>query len=214
MPEIPPHILAAFAAGLLGFALVEAWIALVRRSKRKAGPPPAALGAEAALEYCDSPAERHRSQDMAHPSIVLMLLIMAFGDGAFEPADWIFIGLAAVAAATTPPEIARIVRRLNVGPAIALHGHGLYLASRRGVAYLPWSALEAVYTDPPDSDGYVAPEDKVTLHVEARDGRSWRFSSGHFDEGAPAEFARIAAVAAWRMAPPGSMLRQAPTLAP
>lgn len=97
-------------------------------------------------------------------------------------------------------------RKLTAAPVVAADEAGLRLSNWRGTVFLRWAEVDNVYTDPPDTHGYVAPEQSVYLHVEAKDGRSWRYSRLDFADTSPALFAELVAMAALRTAPPDSML--------
>lgn len=121
---------------------------------------------------------------------------------------WLWGGIALLCLPGTRLELREYSREMTVGPAIAAHEEGLHLAGWGGVEFVPWTDVAFVYTDPPRTDGYVADEMQVKLHVESRSGRSWRYSSRDFPPGSPAEFARLTELATLHAAPPGSMIAQ------
>jgi hypothetical protein len=199
-------ILFAFAAGMaVAFAAdgLVAWLRAGRRRDVEAEPPRPAL---LALPYGDNPnrASIRRGQPGIETVVACALLALRPGIATWQ--IYFFIGFGLLGVPGTWIELRDYARRLTVRPAIAAHEEGLYLSGWRGTAFLPWAEVALAYTDPPDTGGYVADERKVTLRIESRSGRSWRFSSRDFALGTPAEFERLVELVTLRTAPPGSML--------
>lgn len=206
MIEGPFYFLFAILAGL-GF-----WLAVhllvgrekaLRRHYRGAEPQRSAL---IALHYGDNP--RRSSTDEPPPGIPFLamcaVLMMRPGSESWEYYLW--GGFALLCLPGTWFELREFARELTVGPAVAAHEEGLWLAGWRGTEFVPWTDVAFVYTDPPGADGYVADETRVKLHVETKSGRSWRYSSRDFPPGIPADFARLIELVTLRTAPSGSML--------
>lgn len=200
------HILFAFLAGAgveLAVHMLVRWVRARRRRDLEAEPPRAAL---IALYYGDNP--QRASSRRSTPGIPILagcaLLMLRPGLESWEYYLWSCFALLGLPG--TWVELQEYRRDLTVRPAVAAHEEGLYLTGWRSTAFLPWAEVALVYTDPPDTDGYVADEMRVTLHIESRSGRSWRYSSRDFAPATPAEFARLAELAALRTAPAGSML--------
>jgi hypothetical protein len=204
--EGPFYFIFSFVAGI-GFWLAVHMLVGRERARRRrdrgAEPPRTAL---TALHYGYNP--RQGSTDEPPPGIpflaICALLLLRPGSESWEYYLW--GGFALLCMPGTWLELREFARELTVGPAIAAHEEGLYLAEWRGTQFVPWTDVAFVYTDPPDTDGYIADEMQVKLHVESRSGRSWRYSSRDFPPGIPAEFARLIELATLRTAPPGSML--------
>lgn len=131
-----------------------------------------------------------------------------FAEGAPERFEYYLVG--GLAALTLPGawnDLHDIARDLTVRPVIAAYEEGLSLSNWRRILFLPWSEVADVYTDPPEAGGYVPTEQNVILYVEAKDGRSWRFSRFDFAEDAATQFAELVTIVALRTAPASSMLR-------
>lgn len=206
MFEGPFYFVFVFLAGM-GF-----WLAVLMLVQRESARRRRDLEAEAprsaliALRYGHNPQQGSGSE--APPGIPMLamcaLLVLRPGLETWEYLLW--GGFALLCLPGSWLELREYARELTVGPAIAAHEEGLYLAGWRGTGFVPWADVAFVYTDPPETDGYVADELQVKLYVESRSGRSWRYSSRDFPLGTPAEFARLIDLVTLRTAPPGSML--------
>lgn len=206
MIEGPPYFLFAFLAGM-GF-----WLAVLmlvgresarRRRDLEAEPPRSAL---IALHYGDNPQRAPSSEAPPGIAMLAMCALLVLRPGLETWEYYLWGGFALLCLPGTWLELREYAREVTVGPAIAAREEGLYLAGWRGTEFVPWTEVTFAYTDPPDTDGYVADEMQVKLYVESRSGRSWRYSSRDFALGAPAEFARLVELVNLRTAPPGSML--------
>ncbi|HEX8125643.1 MAG TPA: hypothetical protein VF548_08685 [Allosphingosinicella sp.] len=207
MAERSGPILLAFAAGVAASLAFHMLVRLVRNRRRRALEVDAPRTPLIALRHGHNPQRGSIEESTPGIPILVMcaLLVMRPGIETWEYYLWggfaLVLGLPGAWL-----ELSEYRRQLTVGPAVAVHEEGLYLTGWRRTTFLPWPEVALVYTDPPDTGGYVADEMKAMLHVESRDGRSWRFSSRDFPPGTPAEFARLESLAALRTAAPGSML--------
>lgn len=202
------HIAIAFAGGLAFWVACQAVVWMLRARRRRSLEASAPRVPLFAFSYGSNHRRNSRNRAVGGvPGLFAAATLFALGARAgFE------LGVAAAVALLSLPglynDLHDFARQLTVLPVVAAHEEGLYLSSWRGTTFLPWSALDAVYTDPPDTAGYVATEENAWLHVDARDGRAWRFSRWDFDEGAPAAFAALTAFATVQLAPPDSMLKR------
>jgi hypothetical protein len=200
------QILFAFAAGVVAAFAADGlarWLTARRRRDLEAEPPRAAL---LALSYGMNPNRASIRRGQPGLETVIAGALLALRPGIESWRVWLFVGLALIGAPGAWLELRDYARRLTVRPAIVAHEEGLYLSGWRGTAFLPWPDVALAYTDPPDTGGYVADEQKAILRIESRSGRSWRFSSRDFPLGTPAEFDRLVELVTLRTAPPGSML--------
>lgn len=207
MIEFSGYLLFAFLAGI-GVALaVDRLVRRVCAQRLRNLKAEAPRGALMALHFGENPTRGSSSASTPGIPILAMcaLLVLRPGLESWEYYLWggfaLLLGLPGAWL-----ELGDYARELTVGPAIVAREEGLYLNGWRGTAFLPWAEVELVYTDPPDTEGYVADETRVMLHVESRGGRSWRYSSRDFPLRTAAEFAKLVGLVALRTAPPGSML--------
>ena len=167
-------------------------------------PPP--REAELEVEYGENAYRRSRKGGG------ISIIAMAMTIMAHPETEWgecyIWGGLALVSIPSFRFDLHNLARKLTVKPVIGVHRDGLSLSNWRRTLFLPWQEVALVYTDPPDSDGYIAPEEEVVLTIESKTGRRWRYTSRDFAEGTPADFAELVGLAVARTAPPGSMLRR------
>jgi hypothetical protein len=199
--------LAGFTVALAAQALVF-WVRARRRRDLESEPPRPALFA---ISYRAKP--RRTAGSRPTPGIetfvaALALLLMP-GNQTWQTYLWGAFALLVLPG--TWNDLREFARRLTVRAVIAAYDEGLYLTGWRETVFLPWREVAAAYTDPPGSGGYVPDEQNVTLHLQSRSGRSWRYSSREFEDGAPAEFDHLVQLVTVQTAPPDSMLTR-PTL--
>lgn len=200
----PRRLLIGIAVGLGVWLFSEllVWRWRARRLRDHADAPP--RQAELELPYGENPHRRSRNVGG------IFILAAAAAIVAQPETEWwgyyIWGGAALLFVPAAWNDLRDFARKLTVKPVISAQREGLYLSSWRRTIFLPWQEVGLVYTEPPDSDGYIAPEQKVVLHIESKTGRRWRYSSRDFAEGSPTDFARLAELAVARTAPPGSML--------
>jgi hypothetical protein len=197
-----------FAAGLGCFIvarLLASWVRARRLRDLEAEPPRAAL---IALPYGENPHRRSGSRPVGGTAMIVACALLVLRPGADSVDYYLWGGFALLSLPGAWNDVRDLARRVTVRPVVAAHEEGLYLSGWRGTVFLPWREVALAYTDPPSSGGYVADEQKVTLRIESRSGRSWRYSSRDFAAGAPAAFDRLAALVTLYTAPPGSMLRR------
>lgn len=201
-----PRIFLAFIAGsaivLAAHGLVF-WVRARRRRDFESEPPRPALFA---ISYRAKP--KRTAGNRATPGIetfaAALVLLLTPGNPTWQM--YLYAPFALLVLPGAWNDLREFGHKLTVRPVIAARDEGLYLTGWRGSVFLSWSEVALAYTDPRGSGGYVPDEQKVTLHLESRSGRSWRYSSREFEDGAPAEFDRLVDLVAVRTAPPGSML--------
>jgi len=195
-----------------GISLLVGRIAAARRADYEASVHPQPT---VRLVYEQNSYRRSRSYpDGGLMFMIACLLILIQGGSRLimpdGPDEQVALGMVLVMAAVSliplRNDLHDFARKLTIPPVVAADDEGLRLSNWRGTVVLPWREVAAVYTDPSEVGGYVAPEQKVRLHVESQDGRSWRYSRLDFADSSPAVFAELVAFAALRMAPPDSML--------
>jgi hypothetical protein len=205
-PSDAERIGIAFAAGL-AFWLLCSFLAgrlrARRRREREAEPPREAL---LALHYGENAHRSSRNRPVGGLPFIAMSLAVVLQRGTEPWQYWLWGGFALLNLPGAWNDLHDYARSITLRPVIAAHDEGLYLSNWRRTSFLPWAEIDLVYTDPPESGGYVAAEQKIVLHVESKRGRKWRFSSRDFAADAPAEFAGLVALAAIRTAPADSML--------
>jgi hypothetical protein len=205
MGEVLPFLLALAVGGMTSLAAdaLVAWLSARRRRDVGSEPPRPAL---LALSYGENPTRASMEHTTPGIETLVAFALLALRPGIETWQIYVCVGFALLGVPGSWIEIHDFARRLTVRPVIAAREEGLYLTGWRGTVFLPWSEIALAYTDPPDTGGYVADERKVTLHVESKSGRRWRFSSRDFALGTPAEFDRLVDMVTLRTAPPGSML--------
>lgn len=200
------RILLGFAVGLGVWLFCEllVWRWRARRLRDLAAAPP--RQSELELAYGESAHRRSRSRPVGGIFILAAAVAIAGHPGTESWGYYVWGGLALLFLPAARNDLHDFARKLTVRPVISARREGLHLSSWRRTVFLPWQEVGLVYTEPPDSGGYIAPEQKVVLHIESKAGRRWRYSSHDFAEGSPTDFARLVELAAARTAPPGSML--------
>jgi hypothetical protein len=206
VPSFQVRLGIAAAGGLALLVLLKliVWRIRVRRERDLAAEAPR----QPLLAFFYGENAHRRSRNRAGGGLPVVLgAPVFFAEGVAERFEIYLVGgLAALTLPAAWNDLHDIGRGLTVGPVVAAYEEGLSLSGWRRTTFLRWAEVAAVYTDPPQADGYVAEEANVILYVEAKDGRSWRFSRFDFEEGAATQFAEMVAIAALRAAPPGSML--------
>lgn len=199
------RFLIGFAVGLGVWLFSEllVWRWRARRLRELADAPP--RQSELELPYGDN-AHRRRSRNVGGIFFLAAAAAIALQPETESWGYYIWGGLALISLPAVRNDLHDFARKLTVKPVISAQREGLYLSSWRRTTFRPWREVGLVYTEPPDSDGYIAPEQKVVLHIESKAGRRWRYSSRDFAEGSPTDFARLVELAGARTAPPGSML--------
>lgn len=205
MTEARDFVIAFIAGGiaLLASHALAAWIRRRRLRDLEAEPQRTPL---VALSYDTKPGRDSDQGAQPGAETVVACLLLALRPG-IEP--WqiaLCIGFALLGVQGAWYDLHDLARKVTVRPVIAAQEEGLYLTGWSGTVFLPWREIALAWTEPPDTGGYVAAEQKVTFHVESRSGRCWCFSSRDFAVGAPAEFDRLVELVILRTAPPDSML--------